>query len=397
MAFFSPFRQSYADDPYPALHRLRREEPVHWSAELGAWVLTRYEDCLAVLTDDESFSSDPANAGGEFGAALAQRRLTVPLGQSPVMGNSDPPVHSALRAIVNRGFTPRIVQGMRASIETACAELLEGVSGAEPFEVIGGLAEPLAVSSVLKHLGVPQEGWAPFRACSLAIMRARAEGGSQPGVLEAAADARGQVLDYLAHVAEQRPADEPADILGVLLDACDEEAIDPDEMLMMLIHISLAGNAPTAMAIGNAAWVLAQHPDSQRVLIAHPDLVPAAVEEVLRFESSTHFVVRFAVRDTRIGARTIRAGQQVHAMVAAANRDPERFPDPDQFDIHRNENRHLSFGFGIHYCLGAPLARQELEIAVRSLLDRFGLFQQLDFARGGSYQVRGPQRLTISR
>jgi cytochrome P450 len=118
---------------------------------------------------------------------------------------------------------------------------------------------------------------------------------------------------------------------------------------------------------------------------------------VLRFESSTHFVVRFAVRDTRIGARTIRAGQQVHAMVAAANRDPERFPDPDQFDIHRNENRHLSFGFGIHYCLGAPLARQELEIAVRSLLDRFGLFQQLDFARGGSYQVRGPQRLTISR
>ena len=398
VAFFNPFRPAYIEDPYPALHRLRAEEPVHWSRELDAWVLTRYEDCLRVLQDDDAFSSDPVKARGEFGREVARKRAGTPLGLAPIMGNTDPPDHSRLRNIVNRGFTPRVMEAMRPGIEGVCDELLGEWEPGEPFEVISRLAEPLAISAVLEHLGVPREGWGLFRECSLALMRARAEGAGEPGVIEAAEQARGEMLDYLARVAETRDSDggeSQADILSVLLEACDEEAIEPDEMLMMLIHISLAGNGPTAMAIGNAAWVLGQQPDAQRFLLANPDRLPGAIEELLRFDSSTHFVVRFANEAATIGARAIQPGQQIHVMVAAANRDPERFREPDVLDFSRTENRHLSFGYGVHFCLGAPLARLELNIAMAKLMERGTPFRALDWQRGGTYQLRGLRSLRI--
>ena len=398
VAFFNPFRPAYLEDPYPSLHRLRSEEPVHWSRELDAWVLTRYDDCLRVLQDDDPFSSDPVSARGDFGLDVARKRAEAPLGLAPIMGNTDPPDHTRLRTIVNRGFVPRVMEAMRPGIERACDQLLEDWRPGQPFEVISGYAEPIAISAVLEHLGVPREGWGPFRHWSLALMRARAEGAGEPGVIEAAEEARGEMLDYLAEVAEARDAAAeagPGDVLSVLLDACDDETIDPDEMLMMLIHISLAGNGPTAMALGNAAWLLAQQPDAQLFLRSNPDRLPGALEEMLRFESSTHFVVRFAKEAANFGARTIQPGQQIHVMVAAANRDPERFPDPDVLDFSRTDNRHLSFGFGIHFCLGAPLARLEMGIAVAKLLERGAPFRALDSERGGTYQLRGLRRLRI--
>ena len=398
VAFFHPFRPAYIEDPYPALHRLRAEEPVHWSRELEAWVLTRYEDCLRVLQDDDAFSSDPVNARGEFGRDVARKRAETPLGTAPIMGNTDPPDHSRLRTIVNRGFTPRVIEAMRPAIENTCDQLLDEWVPGEPFEVMSGYAEPLAISAVLEHLGVPREGWAMFREWSLALMRARAEGSEESAVIEAAGQARGQMLDYLARVAEIRDSEDDSghpDVLSVLLEACDDETIEPDEMLMMLIHISLAGNGPTAMALGNAAWALAQQPDAQRFLLSNADRLPGAVEELLRFDSSTHFVVRFAQSTTKIGARSIQPGQQIHVMVAAANRDPERFPEPDTLDFSRADNRHLSFGYGVHFCLGAPLARLELSIAMKKLMERGTPFRPLNWQRGGTYQLRGLRSLRI--
>lgn len=398
MAFFNPFRAAYLDDPYPALHALRRQEPVHWSAEIGAWVVTRYVDCLAILQDDEAFSSDPAHAGGAFGEEVQGKRAIAPLGQAPIMGNSDPPVHTALRAIVNRGFVPRIVEAMRPGIEQAANALLQDIDPAQPFDAAVAFAEPLAVSSVLEHLGIPRESFADFRGWSLALMRARAEGDAQPGVVESAAEAREHLLAMLGRRAEAGPEPGAAartSVLDVLIDACDGEAITPDEMMMMLIHLSLAGNGPTAMALGNSIAALADYPEAQTQLREEPALIPAAVEELLRFDSSTHFVARFALRDTKVGARTVKAGQQVHAMVGAANRDPARFPDPDTIDLAREDNRHLSFGFGIHYCLGAPLARLEMEIALRTLLERMREFGVVDRQRAPSYQLRGFQRLVL--
>lgn len=398
MAFFNPFRQAYLDDPHPVLHRLRAQEPVHWSQDLDAWVLTSYEHCLRAIQDDDCFSSNPAHAAGTLGEDVARKRAEAPLGHAPIMGNSDPPAHTRLRAIVNRGFTPRAIAAARPAIEQTVRALLEDIDPGEPFEVVSRYAEPLAVSVVLDHLGVPREDFGPFRARSLALMRARSEGASQPGVIEAAEQARGEMLDYLAHLAERREregADSSLDVVSVLLEACDDEALSPEEMLMMLIHISLAGNGPTSMATGNALGILAEHPAVQERLLSEPETIPAAVEEILRFESSTHFVVRFALSDTKMGTRTIRAGQQVHAMVGAANRDPARFPDPDRFDVDRADKRHLAFGHGIHFCLGAPLARLELEVAIAGFLREFGVFERISAKRAPNYQLRGFEHLLI--
>lgn len=395
---FNPHTRQYLEDPYPALHRLRASEPVHWSAKAGAWIVTSFAACQAVLQDDDGFSSDPVAGGGEFGEAIARRRAEVPLGDAPIMGNSDPPEHTRLRAIVNRGFVPRAIESMRPNIERAVDALLEEAPRSEPFEVMTGLAQPLAVATTLQHLGFPRDSWEQVRDASLAMMRARAEGAAQPEVVAAAGAAREAMLDYLARLAEsrERAREGPRDVLAVLFEAMDDEAISANELLMMLIHISLAGNGPTSMSIGNALWVLSRHPEHVAALRSDPAAIPAAVEELLRFEAPTHYVARFARKDVRLGARTVRAGQQVHVMIAAANRDPARFPNPDTLDFARADNRHLTFGYGIHFCLGAPLARLELEIALRKVLERFGAFSVLGWERGGTAQVRGLARLFIA-
>jgi cytochrome P450 len=249
---------------------------------------------------------------------------------------------------------------------------------------------------VLEHLGVPRSDFGAFRGWSLAIMRARAEGASQPGIAEAAGQASGEMMEYLADLADRREgAEAPQDVLSVLLEACDDEALRPEEMLMMLIHISLAGNGPTAMALGNAIATLGTHPEVQRAILDDPALIVPAVEELLRFDASTHFVARFAREDVRIGTRTIKAGQQVHAMIGAANRDPARFPEPDAFQLERPDNRHLAFGHGIHFCLGAPLARLEIQVALLAFLRAKAPFGVLGGQRAPSYQLRGYQSLLV--
>ena len=396
---FNPFRPAYVEDPYPFLDRLRATEPAHWSSDLDAWVITSYADCLRILQDDDSFSSDPANSGGQFGQDVARRRGEVPLGRSAIMGNSDPPEHNRLRAIVNRAFTPRAIEAQRPIVTGRVRELLDLVPEGEDLEVVSRLAEPLAVTTVLDYLGFPLDSLEAVRYWSLMLMRGRAEGGADPAVVQAAEAARHDMLRYLSMLADARDEtpDAPTNVLSVLIDAADEGTMEPDEMVMMLVHVSLAGNGPTAMAMANAAWVLTQHPEAQTWLRENPDAVPAAVEELLRFETATHFIARFALKDVKFGARTIRAGQQVHVMLGAANRDPARFEDPAVLNLQRTDNRQLAFGFGVHFCLGAPLARLELEIVVRELLARYpDGFACREMERGGSYQVRGLQRLVIA-
>ncbi|MGE0599201.1 MAG: cytochrome P450 [Dehalococcoidia bacterium] len=395
MAFFNPFRPGYLDDPYPILHRLREQEPIHRSNDLDAWVVTRYADCLAVLQDDDSYSSDPTATQSSLAAEVLAKRAHAPLGQASIMGNSDPPEHTRLRAIVNRGFTPRVIDSMRASIEASVDAILEEIPAGAPFDVVSRFAEPLAVGSILQHLGIPGEDFGSFRTWSLGLMRARAEGSATPGVIETATRAHREMFEYLADLAERKESSD-GDVVSVLTAACDEESMRPEEMMMMLIHISLAGNGPTSMALGNAIAALSAHPEAQSDLRANPHNIEAAVEELLRFDSSTHFVVRWARTDSKLGARTIRAGQQVHVMVGAANRDPERFAEPDKLNLGRSDNRHLSFGYGIHFCLGAPLARLELRIALTKLLERYGEFRVVSAQRAPNYQLHGFQRLEIA-
>lgn len=399
MAFFNPLRPAYQLDPYPALARLREDEPVHWSPDLGGWLVTRYDDCLKVLQDDDRFSSDPASASGAYGENVRSRRATVPLGEAPILGNSDPPEHTRLRTIVNRAFTPAAMDRVRPTVEAAVDHFMAQAHEGTPWDAVPGICEPLAITTILAHLGIPSEGWQPVRMWSAALMQARTEGGERPEVIGAAEAAREAMLDYLATVAERRDVPDgqkgPRDVLGALLDAVDDETITPDEMLMMLIHISMAGNGPLAMAISNVIAALDQHPDIRRRLMDDPDLVPTAVEEILRWDSATHYVVRFALEDLKMWNRTIREGQMVYVMVGAANRDPNKFEEPDIIKLGRPTNRHLSLGMGIHYCLGTPLARIELDVVTRRLLERWGEYRVVSAERGGSLQIRGYGKLEL--
>jgi cytochrome P450 len=253
--------------------------------------------------------------------------------------------------------------------------------------------EPFVVFSVLEQLGIPSPDRPAFRESARAIIAARAEGPSRLPAARAAHDALSGLLDRWQSSGEVPETT----VLGTLLAAvATGERLTADEMLMTLIHISSAGNGPSACAIGNAVLTLGRHREALAQLIADPALLQPAVEETLRFDSATHLLTRFVLADTELGGRKIRKGELVYAVVGSANRDPARFPDPDVFDITRTDNRHLSFGIAIHFCLGAPLARIMIATALSALIARYGHYGLIDVQRGGTLLLRGPGRLVIA-
>ncbi|HKS92783.1 MAG TPA: hypothetical protein VJQ83_12695, partial [Tepidiformaceae bacterium] len=194
MAFFNPLRPAYHEDPYPALDQLRRDEPVHRSSELNAWILTAYDTCDRVLHDDEAFSSDPGVAGGPMGASIAATRAAVPLGMAPILGNSDPPVHTRLRSIVNRAFVPRSIEAMRPAVEEIADRIVSEMPDG-PVDLMPAFIEPFVVLSVLEHLGIPTRDKGTFRAGAQAILAARSEGPARLRDAEAAYSVLASLLE----------------------------------------------------------------------------------------------------------------------------------------------------------------------------------------------------------
>ena len=373
MAFFNPLRPSYLQHPYPALARLRAEEPVHRSKQLDAWVLTRYEDCLAVLRDHERFSSEWRHATGRLGAQVARQEGEALLGGARRMVSSDPPEHSRLRNIVNRAFTPRHIDGMRATVEEEVAGFVDSAKPGEPFDVIDGLARPLPRRLIQLHLGVPLQDQEQLYAWADAIMGTAMRVGLGAKAAERARDARERLLQYLERYTDDGAEADSESLLAQVARAHEqgERPLTTEELLELTIDLLLAGNDTTMALIGNAVLALVEHPDQQALLRERPELIPNAIEEVLRFDAPTQVLVRIAKQEARLGRTTIAAGDAVLVMIAAANRDPERFDDPDRFDVTREEARHhLSLGIGIHYCVGSPLGRLEAATSLATLLDR---------------------------
>lgn len=365
------FDPSFKADPYPTYARLRSSAPVYRAAlpdGRGVWLITRYDDVLAVLKD-QRFVKD-------WRGALTPEQLAqvppIPEVMKPLSQNmldTDPPDHERLRALVSKAFTPRLIERLRPRVQAISDGLLDAVQDRGEMDLIDDYAFPLPITVIAELLGVPAEDRNNFREWSDAAVSGNA---SQEYMEQILIPHMQAFTDYLRALFEEKRSNPKDDLVSALVRA--EEAGDrlsEDELLGMVFLLLVAGHETTVNLIGNGVLALLQHPDQLRKLKEDPSLIKPAVEELLRYdgpvETSTE---RFAREDVEIGGQVIPRGEMVLVVLAAADHDPERFPDPDELDITRTDNRHLAFGKGIHHCLGAPLARMEGQIAISTLLRR---------------------------
>jgi cytochrome P450 len=366
MKSFNPMDPEFLADPYPTYHRLRMEDPVHHSP-LGFWVLTRYEDVAAVLRDAR-FIKEPL-------AALVAARFgsEVPRGVGLSMLDRDPPDHTRLRSLVSKAFTPRGVEGLRPRIQEIVDGLIARAEAAGTMDVIEEFAYPIPVNVICEMMGVPVKDHERFKGWSLDIARGLDSIWLPPDseIPRRSAAARHAIGDYFRELIAERRASPRGDLLSALIAA--EEAgdkLNEEELLATCILILIAGHETTVNLIGNGVLALLRNPEALRRLRATPGLITTAVEELLRYDGPVQRTARVASDDATIGGHTIHKGEMVMPFIGAADRDPAQFPEPDRLDLARADNRHIAFGWGIHFCLGAPLARVEGQIAIDTLVRR---------------------------
>ncbi|HZC99905.1 MAG TPA: cytochrome P450 [Actinomycetes bacterium] len=367
-----PFLPEWRSDPYPLYHRLRELDPVHRS-RAGVWVLTRHADATAVLRDPR-FSADPAHLRGRR-PQVGPRRL-----DTRVLLFLDPPDHTRIRSLVSKAFTPHRLRQLRPRVEALVHELLDRIEEQGSLELIADLAYPLPVSVICELLGVPAVDRDTFRRWSSDASRMLDRDiDLDEQALERGAAAIAGFTEHFAALIQERRLQERDDLLSALIAAEEAgEGLTWEELLSTIILLFLAGHETTVNLIGNGALALLRHPDQLERLRREPSLGRTAVEELLRYDSPVHVTGRITTTELEVGGTPIAAGEQVIVLVAAANRDPAVFADPDDLDVGRPDNRHLSFSAGMHYCLGAALARLEAEVALGALLRRFPRLELAD-------------------
>jgi cytochrome P450 len=354
-----PLLVQFREDPYPLYHYLHAAAPVQWNDVLGAWTLARYADVVESLTDPR-YSADRTPEPFE-GVTVAKSMLV-----------SDPPDHTRLRALVQKAFTPRMIEQLRPRIASVVRELIDRVAtGGGSFDVIADLAYPLPVVVIAELLGVPPEDRETFRDWS-ADLAASLDPLVSADLMQRATQARDGLHAYLRTIIAERRRAPRSDLISALV-AVEErgDILSEPELVVMCNLLLIAGHETTVNLIGNGVLALLQHPDQLALLRESPGLIGTAVEELLRFDSPVQMTARVASEPLEIGGQRIEAGQFVLPLLGAANRDALQFAEPDRLDLTRNPNPHVGFGRGIHFCLGAPLARLEGQMAIGALVQRF--------------------------
>lgn len=351
-------------DPHPHYHQMRAATPVLAVPEWDEYVCTRWEDCERVLRDP-TFSADPSTRRKEtqilsFGDQERPRSMLM----------MDPPDHTRLRKLVSKAFTPRTVEQLRPHVAELAQGMLDQVDPSG-FDVIAGLGYPLPVTVICELLGIPVEDRHLFGPWSSDASRLL-DGDIDRATVQRGLIAFMQIVGYLNGVFEERRAHPRDDLLTALLAA--EEAGDKlsdEELRTTVVLLFIAGHETTTNLIGNGTVALLRNRDQWDRLCADPSLAPGAVEELLRYDGPVHLTARTATVPSVVGGVEVEPGQGVVTLLAAANRDPDRFPDPDRLDIARPDNHHLTFSHGVHYCLGAALARLEGQEVFKALTQRF--------------------------
>jgi cytochrome P450 len=363
MVAYDPYDVEINANPYPAFARLREEAPLYYNEQYDFFALSRYDDVERGLIDRETYIS---SRGGIL--ELIKANIEMPSG---VLIFEDPPLHTVHRGLLSRVFTPKKMNALEPQIREFCAASLDPLVGTGRFDFVADLGAQMPMRVIGMLLGIPEEDQEAIRDQVDANLRTEA---GKPMTTDPndvlSGDMFGDYIDWRA----QHPSD---DLMTEMLNAEFEDEtgttrrLTRDEILIYVTVIAGAGNETTTRLIGWAGKVLAEHPDQRRELVGDPALIPNAIEELLRFEPPAPHIARYVARDVELYGRTVAEGNVMMFLVGAANRDGRRFPHGDRFDIHRNIGSLLTFGFGIHFCLGAALARLEGRIALEEVLRRF--------------------------
>jgi cytochrome P450 len=368
--YFNPWDENYRANPYPHYEPLFEGPPRIVNLMGDVALVARYNDVRAVLLDHANFSSRPVT-----GTYQEQNDL---FGSDASMLVADPPVHTRLRRLVSRDFTPRRIRELEPRIRVMTRQLVDAVAGKHSFDVMVEVANVLPVMVIAEMLGVPADLYQTFKHWSDRIVEADnvMPGMPMPDDIK---NAMSELRAYFSEQIDKRRGKPGPDLVSALVAAHEQdEALTAGELLQFVVLSLLAGNETTTNLIGNGMLALGRNPDQMAMLRARSELMPQAIDEMLRYDGPVQSTFRTALHDTNVGCTCIKAGTGTFVMVAAANRDPAHYPDPDKFDITRNPNDHLAFGEGIHFCLGSGLARPEGAIAIGTMLNRFAKLRLTD-------------------
>ncbi|MBA4496391.1 cytochrome P450 [Paenactinomyces guangxiensis] len=351
-------------NPFPIYDQLRQSTPVRYDENRSCWDIFRYEDVHRILKDPATFSS-------RRGMDIKRRETILTM---------DPPRHNQMRGVVNKAFTPKVINDLAPHITSITNELLNTVEGHGEMDIVSDLAVPLPVIVIAELLGVPPEDRQLFKDWSDILVKGPDENTEEAfnQVVAEKEQASEELSAYFARIVDQRRTEPKDDLISQLLSAeIEGQKLNDEEVIAFSVLLLAAGNETTTNLITNTIRRLTEDQALQQQLKGNPDLIPGFIEEVLRFYPPIQAIGRVATRDVEIGGMMIKTGDQVISWVASANRDETKFKNPESFVVDRKPNPHLAFGFGIHFCLGAPLARLEGKIALRTILERLNEIQYL--------------------